>query len=48
MARRVENLMARYIQHALERGQRLGDIKPPALRPETDWEEKFRYYRSIV
>lgn len=43
VARRVENPMARYIQHALERGQRLGDIKPPALRPETDWEEKFRF-----
>ncbi|MBC6476408.1 MAG: GH3 auxin-responsive promoter family protein [Hormoscilla sp. GM102CHS1] len=44
VARRVENPMAHYIQHARERGQRLGDIKPPALRPETDWEEKFRLY----
>ncbi len=31
----------RYQAWALARGQRLGDIKPPSLRPETDWERRM-------
>jgi len=36
---RIESAMARYQAECLARGHRLGDIKPPALRPETDWLE---------
>jgi len=39
---RVQNPLARYIDRALQRGQRLGDIKPPSLRLETDWETFFK------
>ena len=41
-AQRVHNPLARYIDRALQRGQRLGDIKPPSLRLETDWETFFK------
>ena len=34
----VRQPMRRYQARALAGGQRLGDIKPPSLRPETDWE----------
>jgi len=34
---RIPCAMARYQAVCLSRGQRLGDIKPPSLRPETDW-----------
>lgn len=37
----VDNPMASYINYALERGQRLGDIKPPVLSRDTDWEHRF-------
>ncbi len=33
----VSKPMPRYLRWALGKGQRLGDIKPPSLRPETDW-----------
>jgi hypothetical protein len=36
VACRVENPMASYINYALERGQRLGDIKPPVLSQDSD------------
>jgi hypothetical protein len=42
VAYRVENPMASYINYALERGQRLGDIKPPVLSGDTDWERRFK------
>jgi len=38
---RIESAMERYQAECLARGQRLGDIKPPALRPEDDWLERF-------
>ena len=38
---RVQSPMERYCDRALQRGQRLGDIKPPALSQETDWESFF-------
>ena len=34
----VDGPLRRYQAAALNRGQRLGDIKPPSLRPEPDWE----------
>jgi hypothetical protein len=37
----VQNPMECYIKYALERGQRLGDIKPPVLSRETDWEKRM-------
>lgn len=39
---RVERAMVKYEAWALARGQRLGDIKPPSLRTETDWEGRMR------
>ncbi|QIZ73185.1 GH3 auxin-responsive promoter family protein [Oxynema aestuarii] len=41
VARCVSRPMEKYIEYALERGQRLGDIKPPVLRPETDWGDRL-------
>lgn len=38
---RVMNPQRRYVEFALEKGQQFGDIKPSALRPETDWERRF-------
>ncbi|MBE9198495.1 MULTISPECIES: GH3 auxin-responsive promoter family protein [unclassified Nodularia (in: cyanobacteria)] len=38
---RVKNPLATYINYALSRGQRLGDIKPPALNLKSDWELIF-------
>jgi hypothetical protein len=38
---RVVDPMEAYVRFALTKGQRLGDIKPPVLRPETDWEIRF-------
>jgi hypothetical protein len=46
VAYRVENPMASYINYALKRGQRLGDIKPPVLSPDTDWEHRFNVNES--
>ncbi|MFH7030675.1 MAG: hypothetical protein ACHBN1_36320 [Heteroscytonema crispum UTEX LB 1556] len=34
--------MATYVYYALEQKQRLGDIKPPVLSRQTDWETKFQ------
>lgn len=38
---RVPDLQRRYQDSCLARGQRLSDIKPPALRPESDWIERL-------
>ena len=38
---RVRQPMNTYTEYANANGQRLGDIKPPVLRPETDWETRF-------
>jgi hypothetical protein len=38
---RVANPLARYVHQAVARGQRLGEVKPPVLRPEMDWEGCF-------
>ncbi|HYW18909.1 MAG TPA: GH3 auxin-responsive promoter family protein [Nodularia sp. (in: cyanobacteria)] len=38
---RVKNPLATYINYALSRGQRLGDIKPPALNLNNDWKLIF-------
>lgn len=35
---RAENILSRYIAHAISQGQLLGDIKPPKLYYATDWE----------
>jgi hypothetical protein len=40
-ARRVARPIEAYTSFAVAQGHRLGDIKPPALRPETDWEARF-------
>jgi hypothetical protein len=40
-SRLVPELLSRYVQSALGRGQRLGDVKPPVLRAETDWEQRL-------
>ena len=37
----IENPINFYVNHALGRGQRLGDIKPPVLSRETGWESRF-------
>ncbi|MDY6806888.1 MAG: GH3 auxin-responsive promoter family protein [Cyanobacteriota bacterium] len=37
----IENPMNIYLDRALGRGQRLGDIKPPVLSRETGWESRF-------
>lgn len=37
----VERPLQRYHDWALERGQRLGDIKPPSLRSESEWEKRM-------
>lgn len=37
----VREPMRRYQARALDQGQRLGEIKPPSLRPETDWEARM-------
>jgi len=37
----VRDPLRRYKDWALESGQRLGDIKPPSLRPENDWEGRL-------
>lgn len=37
----VEHPWPRYQSWALGNGQRLGDIKPPSLRTETDWEQRL-------
>jgi hypothetical protein len=39
---RVENGLARYLERATERGQRLGDVKPLALSPLDGWRAWFR------
>jgi hypothetical protein len=41
VACRVKNPLSIYLNSGLERGQRLGDIKPPVLSKETDWEFRF-------
>lgn len=38
---RLERPMDKYIECALRLGQRLGDIKPPVLRCELDWQERL-------
>ena len=38
----VPQALQRYQKLALAKGQRLGDIKPPSLRPETDWVVRIR------
>jgi hypothetical protein len=38
---RVENGLARYLERATGRGQRLGDVKPLALSPLDGWREWF-------
>lgn len=38
---RVKNPIQIYIKDRMQKGQRLGDIKPPALRPETNWAQLF-------
>jgi len=43
-AYRVKNPLEKYLNYALKQGQRLGDIKPPALRGETGWEQKFEVF----
>lgn len=40
-ARRVATPIEVYTSCAVALGHRLGDVKPPALRPETDWEARF-------
>jgi hypothetical protein len=40
-ARRVARPIEAYTSFAVAQGHRLGDIKPPALRLETDWEARF-------
>ena len=37
----VDHPTEKYIQYELAQGKKLGDIKPPCLRPETDWGTKF-------
>ncbi len=37
----VENPMKCYLNYAVSRGQRLGDIKPPVLSRDTGWESRF-------
>lgn len=37
----IENPMRFYLNYAVSRGQRLGDIKPPVLSRETGWENRF-------
>ena len=37
----VKNPMKLYLNYAVSRGQRLGDIKPPVLSRETGWESRF-------
>jgi len=39
--RLIPEPLERYVRSALERGQRLGDVKPPVLRAETDWEQRL-------
>lgn len=39
--KRVKNPMETYTKYALSRGQRLGDIKPPVLNTNTNWEAIF-------
>ncbi len=41
IAYRISNPMRSYVEDALRRGQRLGDIKPPVLSRDTDWEARF-------
>ncbi len=37
----VQNPLASYTNRVIKNGMRLGDIKIPALRQETDWLETF-------
>jgi hypothetical protein len=37
----IERPMDKYVECALRLGQRLGDIKPPVLRRELDWQERL-------
>ncbi len=39
--RLIPEPLERYVQNALVRGQRLGDVKPPVLHAETDWEQRL-------
>jgi len=39
--RRVVRALDKYVKDALDGGQRLGDIKAPVLRVETDWEQRL-------
>jgi hypothetical protein len=48
VAYRVQNPIATYINYALERGQRLGDIKPPILSRERDWEHRFQVNQPLA
>ncbi len=41
-ARRIEDGAATYLAYAAANGQRLGDVKPPALDRRTGWEARFR------
>lgn len=41
-AYQVYNPMVTYTKYALAQGQRLGDIKPPVLSRETNWENRFK------
>lgn len=45
-ARRVEQPMMRYETEALNCGQLLGNIKPPVLRTEVDWDFRFDVCRD--
>ena len=38
---RVNNPMAIYLEYGINRGQKLGNIKPPVLSRETGWEKRF-------
>ena len=38
----VDRPLQCYQAFAMAQGQRLGDVKPPTLRPETDWEARMR------
>jgi hypothetical protein len=39
--RLIPEPLKRYVQSALGHGQRLGNVKPPVLRVETDWEQRL-------
>jgi hypothetical protein len=38
---RIQDPLAGLVTRGLDRGIRLGDIKPTALHPSTDWRDHF-------